>query len=218
MALVAYYEGAAPLSDRGLICIGDRSYCILNPVGTSLVNASIVLDRATVQAWKGRLEALFDGTLAGFPRAVTALAAMRRAGPVRCLGPLAYRAHRTAAAGSLLIGDAAGFYDPFTGEGIFHALQSAEQAAQLIAGILASDGPTRSLLARFDRRQRKALAARERLGGALQAIIRRPALANAFARFLSRRPTFAELLMGVIGDLLPTRALLSSESLRHFPR
>src|SRR5574337_567032 len=36
MALVAYYVGArcnVPLRDHGLICIGDRSYCILNPIG-----------------------------------------------------------------------------------------------------------------------------------------------------------------------------------------
>ena len=214
MALAAYYEGAAPRSDRGLICIGDRSYCILNPVGTSLVNASIVLDQAPVQAWKGRLEALFDGTLAGFPPAVTTLAAMRRAGPVRCLGPLAYRARRTAGPGALLIGDAAGFYDPFTGEGVFHALQSAERAAHLIAGLLTSGDPAPPLHARFDRRQRKALAARERLGAALQATIRRPAIANAFARLLLGRPALADLLMGAIGDLLPPRALLSTRMLK----
>ncbi len=214
MALVAYYEGASPLAEHGLICIGDRSYGILNPVGASLVNASIVLDQAVVRAWKGRLEELFDGALAGFPRAVAALAAMRRAGPVRGLGPLAYRARRTTPAGALLIGDAAGFYDPFTGEGVFHALQSAERAADLIAHTLPSGGPRRPLLARFDRQQRQTLAARERLGAALQAIIRRPAMANAFARFLRRRPAAADRLMGAIGDLLPPRALLSPRTLK----
>ncbi len=214
MALVAYYEGASPLAEHGLICIGDRSYSILNPVGASLVNASIVLDQALVQARKGGLEDLFDGALAGFPRAVAALAAMRRAGPVRCLGPLAYRARRTAGPGALLIGDAAGFYDPFTGEGVFHALQSAECAAQLIEKILTSGHRAASLLTGFDREQRQRLAARERLGAALQAIIRRPAVANAFARFLRRRPAAADRLMGVIGDLLPPRALLSPRTLK----
>ena len=214
MALVAYYEGAPSLEDCGLICSGDRSYCILNPVCESVINASIVLDQPVIHAWKGRLEDLFDGTLVGFPRAATALAAMRRAGPVRCLGPLAYRARRTAGPGALLIGDAAGFYDPFTGEGVFHALQSAERAAHLIAGLLTSGDPAPPLLARFDRRQRKTLAARERLGAALQAIIRRPAIANAFARLLLGRPALADLLMGVIGDLLPPRALLSTNMLK----
>lgn len=213
MALVAYYEGASDLGDHGLISIGDRSYCILNPIGESRINAAIVLDQAAVQAWKGRVGELFNGRLATFPKAATALGAMRRCGPVRCLGPLAYRARRTAAAGALLIGDAAGFYDPFTGEGVFHALQSAERAARCIADILTSGRPAAPLLAHFDGEQRRALAARERLGAALQATIRRPAIANASARFLLRRPGLADLLIGVIGELLPPRALLSTRTL-----
>jgi flavin-dependent dehydrogenase len=218
MALVAYCEGASDPADRGLISVGDRAYCILNPIGASRINASIVLDQAAVQGWKGRLDELFDGRLPTFPAAATVLGTMRRAGPVRCLGPLAYRAGRTAAAGALLIGDAAGFYDPFTGEGVFHALQSAERAARCIAQSLASGRPTPALLARFDREQRRTLAARERLGAALQAIIRRPAIANASARFLLRHPPLADLLMGVIGDLLPPRTLLSGDTLKHFLR
>ncbi len=35
--------------------------------------------------------------------------------------------------GVLLVGDAAGFYDPFTGEGIFSALRGAELAAEVAA-------------------------------------------------------------------------------------
>ena len=218
MALVAYYDGASALRDHGLICIGARSYCILNPVGDSVVNASIVLDQTVAQAWSGRLEDLFDRNLPMFPLAASALKPMRRTAPVRCLGPLAYGARRTAAAGALLIGDAAGFYDPFTGEGVFHALQSAERAARLIVEALVSGGPDRALLARFDRQQRQALAARERLGAALQAIIRRPAAANILARVLLRRPGLADLMLGVIGDLFPPRALLSGRLLKHLLR
>ncbi len=214
MALMAYFEGASGLQDHGLICIGDRSYCILNPIGESLINAGIVADQGVIQDWKGHLGDLFDRTLPPFPRAVEALGKMRRIGPVRCLGPLAYRARRTASAGALLIGDAAGFYDPFTGEGVFHALQSAGRAALLIGETLASGGPAPPLLTHFNRRQRRARAARERLGAALQAIVSRPPIANAFARVLLRRPGLADLLMGVIGDLLPPRSLLSTHTLK----
>jgi geranylgeranyl reductase family protein len=218
MALVAYYEGASGLGDHGLVSVGDGSYCILNPVGESRISVAIVSEQAVVQAWKGRQDDLFQRKLATFPKAVTALAAMRRTGAVRCLGPLAYRARRTAAAGALLIGDAAGFFDPFTGEGVFHALQSAERAAGCIAQILRCGRPAPPLLARFDREQRRALAARQRLAAALQAILRRPAIANGAARFLLRRPRLADLLMGVIGDLLPPRALLSGNTLKHLLR
>jgi flavin-dependent dehydrogenase len=223
MALVAYYEGLVGtrctvplLQDHGLICIGNRSYCILNPIGERLTNAAIVVDQGIVQGWKGSLDELFDSTLPAFPLALRALRGTGRRGAVRCLGPLAFRAHHTAKAGALLIGDAAGFYDPFTGEGVGHALCSARLAAHTIASALATGngGLTEAPLIRFDAEQRKALMCRQRLGAALQAIIRRPGAANAVARLLRRRQPLADLLLGVIGDLLPPHALFSLDTLR----
>ena len=213
MALVAYYEGASELRDQGIITIGDGSYCILNPVGERLINASIVLEQSIVLPWKGRLQALFDRKLAEFPIAVRALRAMGRVGTVRCLGPLAFRAGRTSLAGALLIGDAAGFYDPFTGEGVFHALRSAELAAQEIVSALADGGFTTTRLRHFHYEQRRAIDAKEHLARTIQAIISRPIAANALARLLRRHQSLADLLLGVIGDLLPARALLSVEAL-----
>ena len=215
MALVAYYEGVSELADHGMISVGDRSYCILNPIGDRLINGSIVVDQGIVHGWKGRLEELFDVTLQEFPSAIRALTDTQRRGPIRCLGPLAFRASRSAKAGALLIGDAAGFYDPFTGEGVGHALCSAQLAAHAIASALAEGAGslTETRLKRFDQQQRKILQNRERLGAALQAIIRRPGAANAAARLLRQRQPLADLLLGVIGDLLPLRALLSLNAL-----
>ncbi len=215
MALVAYYEGVSELTDHGMISVGNRSYCILNPIGKRLINASIVVDHGIVQGWKGQLDELFDGTLQVFPLALSALRDTGRRGPVRCLGPLAFRSSRSAKAGALLIGDAVGFYDPFTGEGVGHALYSAKLAAHAIASALAEGdgGLTEAHLERFDDEQRKALASRERLGAALQAVIRNPSAANAAARLLRRRQPLADLLLGVIGDLLPPRALFSAHTL-----
>ena len=216
MALVAYYEGASRLTDHGVISVGDRSYCILNPIGERLVNASIVVDQGIVQSWKGQLDELFDDTLQAFPLALSALRDTGRRGPVRCLGPLAFRSSRSAKAGALLIGDAAGFYDPFTGEGVGHALYSANLAAHVITSALADgDGSlTEAHLERFDDEQRKALASRRRLGAALQAVIRHPGAANAVARLLRRRQPLASLVLGVVGDLLPPHTLLSINTLR----
>lgn len=209
-ALVAYYEGPAELVDYGLISIGVRSYCILNPIGKRLVNASIVVDHGLVRGWMGHIDELFDVMFQEFPLAVRALSDTQRAGPIRCLGPLAFRASRNAKAGALLIGDAAGFYDPFTGEGVGRALASAEFAAREITSGL-SEGEhrlTEARLTRFDRRQRAAFKSRTRLSVTLQTIIRHPLTANLVARLLRRRQSVADLVLGVVGDLLPPRVLI----------
>jgi len=199
-----------------MISVGDRSYCILNPIGERLVNASIVVDQGIVQNWKGQLDELFDGTLQAFPLALRTLRDMGRRGSVRCLGPLAFLSSRSTKAGALLIGDAAGFYDPFTGEGVGHALYSAKLAAHTIASALAEgDGSlTEAHLQRFDDEQRKTMASRKRLGAALQVVIRHPIAANTVARLLRRRQPLADLVLGVLGDLLPPRTLLSINILR----
>lgn len=215
MALVAYYEGICELTDHGMIVVGDRSYCILNRIGERLINVSIVVDQGIVQNWKGQLDELFEGTLLAFPCALRALRDTRRQGPVRCLGPLAFRTTSSVAAGTLLIGDAAGFYDPFTGEGVGHALYTARIAARaIVSALAAADGNFRGApLEQFDTEQRQALTGRQRLGAALQVIIRRPRAANAVAHLLRRRQSLADLLLGVIGDLLPPQALFSTSAL-----
>ncbi len=219
MALVTYYVGArcnVPLRDHGMISLGDRSYCILNPIGERLTNAAIVVDQGIVQHRHGQLDELFDDTLRAFPLTLNVLRDAARRGPVRCLGPLAFRASRSAQAGALLIGDAAGFYDPFTGEGVGHALNSATLAASEIASAFADgdDGLTEAHLERFDVEQRTTLASRQRLRAALQMIIRRPGVANTVARLLRRRQHLADLSLGVIGDLLPPHTLFSLDALK----
>ncbi len=52
------------------------------------------------------------------------------------LGPLAIETRMPGCAGLLLLGDAAGFIDPMTGDGIRLALASAEIAAATVADVL----------------------------------------------------------------------------------
>ena len=49
--------------------------------------------------------------------------------PTWATGPFAVQACRVIGAGRMLVGDAADFFDPFTGEGIYTALRGAELAA-----------------------------------------------------------------------------------------
>ena len=53
-------------------------------------------------------------------------------------GPFAATASRVTADGALLLGDAADFFDPFTGEGIYAALRGAVLAADIVPAALAA--------------------------------------------------------------------------------
>lgn len=98
----------------------------------------------------------------------------------------------------LLAGDAAGLVDPITGEGIGHALQSGQLAAQAAVAALGAGQPGSAL-----RRYRRALRPLHRslaMARLIRPVIFTPALAPAFARAFARSTTlrrqFLELMAG----------------------
>jgi menaquinone-9 beta-reductase len=108
------------------------------------------------------------------------------------------------------VGDAAGFYDPFTGEGIFTALRSAELATDVAAHAIRSGDVSARTLARYRRERTAIFADKARVTRALQVLIRHRRLANIAAHLLARRQRLLDMMLGVIGDYIPARALLRS--------
>ena len=213
VALMTYASGADGLADRGEIFVDPPVYAIVNPVAPGLVNLGLVLPLAGLSAHRGRLEELFDtrvrqlaGLRARFPR-------LARAAPVHALGPLAYRVAPPRHGGVMLVGDAAGFYDPFTGEGIFAALRGAELAADTACAALARSDCSARALAAYVRTRRAAFRDKERVTRVLQFVIARRWTANAAARVFARCPALLSLVMGVFGDFVPPRALLGPPAL-----
>ena len=115
----------------------------------------------------------------------------RISGPILGVGPLSRRVRQPAGAGYALVGDAAGFFDPFTGEGIFRALRAAQ--------LLAASPDTYAV------ERRKAFAAKERLVGLIQVFVQTPRLMNFVIHRLQHRPRLACELGSVLGDVQPAR-------------
>ncbi|HET7340121.1 MAG TPA: NAD(P)/FAD-dependent oxidoreductase [Methylomirabilota bacterium] len=207
MALVTYVRGLPDCRDLGEIFVDPPDYAILNPLGPDRVNLSLVVPLAHAAPWSARLEDFMLARLRQLPHLARRLAGAERMAPIRALGPLAWRVQPPRAGGVVLVGDAAGFFDPFTGEGVFTALRSAELAAETLAGALRADDVSAPALAAYERARRAAFGAKERLTRALQVVIGHRRLANVVCRALARRPAALDALLGVLGDYVPVRAL-----------
>ncbi len=207
MALVTYVVGVPDCRDVGEIFVDPPDYAILNPLAPDRVNLSLVVPLAHAVPWRSRLEDFFAARVKQLPHLARRLAGARRVAPLASMGPLAYRVTPPREGGVLFVGDAAGFYDPFTGEGIFTALRSAELAADTLVTALRADDVSAAALAAYGRARRAAFADKERVTRALQALIGRRRLANLAARWLAARPRLLDTLLGVIGDYVPPRAL-----------
>jgi flavin-dependent dehydrogenase len=119
--------------------------------------------------------------------------------------PIGHRVTRRAGRGWLLVGDATGFLDPFTGEGLHRALVSATLAADGIGREL--DGVTHAL-EDYDRAMRGRFAAKDVVSLVVQAFVARPPLLEYAARRLAARRSVGRTLELALADLVPaTRAL-----------
>jgi flavin-dependent dehydrogenase len=115
-----------------------------------------------------------------------------------------------------LVGDAAGYFDPFTGQGMYHALAGAELLAPLAAAALdAGDVSAHALQPYAIAHDRLARPART-LQRIIDAVLARPRLANLAIARLANRPTAARAILAATGDLQPAASLLSTAPLLSF--
>ena len=202
-AVMAHCRGVATPDDHGEMIVTPYGYCGVNPLPGDLANVTVVVDPGELRrAMPGgaRLGDFFLDRIASHPLTRARMARAEIVAGPWATGPLACRSARSADDGVLLVGDAAGFYDPFTGEGIAMALRGAQLAAEVLCGALRRDDVGRRALEPYERERRRAFRTRLRLDRLLQAILKRKRLTDWVARRLRRDPALADLLARVAGD------------------
>jgi menaquinone-9 beta-reductase len=175
--------------DARMVILAD-GYVGIAPVPVTRRNVGIVLGRQGQAA----LRELGAEAIVAAVEAQVGLGGVRRCDAIVGAAPLANAVTRRAGDGWLLVGDGAGFLDPFTGEGLHRAIVSAELAA---GAILRGDLPAyaRAMAARFRSKDVVSLV--------VQAFLARPALFAYAARRLGARREVRETMGLVMGDLLP---------------
>ncbi len=101
------------------------------------------------------------------------------------------RATRVIAPRLALVGDAAGYVDAITGEGVSLAFAGAEVLGAALPAALASHGSVEALEG-YARWHRRAFGRYARVTGGLLALARRPRLRRAAISLLARRPALFE--------------------------
>lgn len=205
LGLVAHYRGIETLYDRAEMHVGSGFYIGLAPTPNGELNVAMALpDRSD----SGSAAARFDAAIAALPAVAARLHASERVTRITGMAPIGHRVSASAGPGWLLVGDAAGFIDPFTGEGIYRAIRGARAAATAIEVALGGQ-PDAAFVARYRRERRRAFAAKDNVTWLVQSFLAAPPLFGYAARQLGRRPNLATRLGSVLGDLRPARDALS---------
>jgi menaquinone-9 beta-reductase len=114
-------------------------------------------------------------------------------------GPFDQPVRRRTRAGALVVGDAAGYFDPFTGQGLHRALRGAELAAAAVGAAL--DGNESAAWRAYERRMRRETRSMLRLQRAVEMVVSRPRLLGRAARLLRALPPAANLVVALAGDV-----------------
>lgn len=128
-------------------------------------------------------------------------------------GPFDRPVRYPAADGVALVGDAAGYFDPFTGQGIFQALAGAERLADVADRALRSGDMSARALSRWHQRHRRLARSPRRVQHAIELVLARPRLADRVFGRLRNADAFTRTIIAVTGDVAPARRLLSPAAL-----
>lgn len=210
LALVAHWRGVDGIGARGEMHVQHDGYLGLADVGGGLTNVALVVPARSARAAAGNADGFVRDWLARYPHLSARFAQAERMSPVRATGPFASHATRAWAPDAALVGDAADFFDPFTGEGIYAALRGGELVAPYVVEALqarTARASARALRA-YDRERIRTFAGKWRVEKLIGLAVTFPALMNHAARVLSRRTDLADLLIGVTGDFVPAREVL----------
>ena len=141
IAFVAHVDGVAGMGDSAEMHVGRAGYVGLNPIGGGRTNVALVVPAGRGAEARRPGGGVLPRGAPGLPRPARAgRRAARSSRPVLATGPFAAWSGRVIADGAALVGDAADFFDPFTGEGIYSALRGAELLAEAAAAALAAPG------------------------------------------------------------------------------
>lgn len=196
--------------DRSDACCGVGAAC--GPEGTRNVNIVVPLSEGPRMA--GRRQAYFEERLrVSFPQAWEWVKDAEQSGELRSVGCFGHHTKRAAGDGAVLVGDAATFIHPFTGEGVYFALRGAQLAAESIGAALARGDVSRNCLRSYDAARRRELLPRYQLCDAVQRVVHSPALLGWASERLRRSQPLTEVLLRTIGDLARPADLFSFATL-----
>jgi flavin-dependent dehydrogenase len=182
-AIGAYYENAAGLSSLGEMHIRLGRYIGVAPIPGGLANVCLVKPSMAGDDGFGDPASLLAAELARDPLLRDRFAGARLAHPPVVLGPLAVEVGGAQIPGLILAGDAAGFIDPMTGDGLRFAVRGGELAAAAALDSLARGW--HGVHDRLAKARRREFAAKWRFNRALRSLVASPRgvdVANRVAR------------------------------------
>lgn len=207
----AYFIGVKDLDPQGFIELLFLKellpgYLWIFPLPDGRANVGLGLRSDVVRKRSVDLKALLTRLLAEHPQLKERFRDATMEGTIQGMGlPLASKRRPLSGDGYMLIGDAGHLIDPFTGEGISHAMISGVHAADVAKEALNSEEPhgmvPARLLADYDARVWKRLGKELAISTRLQQMADKPWLFDFVVDRANKNPALADTISSMFTDL-----------------
>jgi flavin-dependent dehydrogenase len=199
-AIGGYFTDVAGMTTLGEMHVRRGHYIGVAPVPGGLTNACLVVPHAHGDAPIPEPAQALERVLHGDPELQSRFARAKLVEPPTMLGPMAVDANGAGEPGLLLAGDAAGFIDPMTGDGLRFAFAGAELAAGVAQEVFSGRLPIDRAHVELANRRRSAFASKWRFNRALRKLVASPGnvtIAAAAARVV---PSLFAGMINYAGD------------------
>jgi flavin-dependent dehydrogenase len=202
-AIGAYFESPSAPGPASVPVIGEMHirrgrYIGVEPLLGGMTNVCLVKTSGPAAGEFRDPTAMLRRELAADPMLRDRFADARLVAPPVMLGPLAVEVSPQQIDGLLLAGDAAGFVDPMTGDGLRFAIEGGELAA--MAALDALENGWTGVHARLARQRRRAFAAKYRFNRALRALVGSPRAVSAATVAARVAPSALRTIIACAGD------------------
>ncbi len=214
IAFSAHWQGVQLPDDYCYMHVSRPGYTGISSVGNGRANVVLVVERSALDSERAeKPEAFYQRVLMSNCRRSKMLQDAQPVEAVRSVASLAFAVRPVPCGGLVLVGDAMGFIDPFTGEGIYLSLRSSQIAGEVIHAGFQSMNFSRNFLAVYDKRRQEEFDGKFLLSRVLQWLIYNRSFCNRVMKSLSTNRVLAETLAGVIGDILPAKKVIAMKFL-----
>ena len=197
-AVGAYFEGIRSCSTVGEMHIRRRCYIGIAPLPDGVINVCLVRPSRGGDAEFRDPAALLTATLARDPMLADRFAAARMVTPPVVLGPLAVDVRSADLDGLLFAGDAAGFIDPMTGDGLRFAISGGALAAH--AALQALEHGWRGVHRGLASARRREFGGKQRFNRMLRSLVASPRAVDAAAIGARLVPSVLRAVIARAGD------------------
>jgi flavin-dependent dehydrogenase len=206
-ALVTRYRGVLP-QETAEVHMFAGGYFAATAVDGDRFHVNLLLDRSALRQRQGDWDEFVHTHLQQVPAFAERLRGAVRDEAWRGIGPLAFTTSAQVLPGAALVGDACGYVDPLTGEGIYFALFTARRLAAALDAALLDPKCEASAMRRYQAERRREVAPRMFLAKLLQRGLRQDWVARTVLGVLARCPHLADLVVTLTGDAAHPRDLL----------